>query len=349
LSKDITVPGTAPPNPAALVVVTQVFYYLSLALPLGIGMTVGALAIPERHGGLVSGQARRLTVPAAVIVVAGAALQFRATTHVTGWALIELAVLVLAACGLLVLRWTPSRLLARAVGTVAILAVVIPRVPLASTTLSRMATNVAVTVHLLCAMTWVGGLTVLAATAIAGRRTATRTEGDDRLAADWAQIWQRFSMVALVVVGALVVSGTWLAWTHVGTPSQFVTTAYGRFLAVKLVLVLTLLGAGVYNVRVLLPRIHVLQRDGDTRGVFLLAAQHFPSVVAGEALVSIGILTVVPFLRGSARSQAGWPSAAPFDLGTFGTGVVLIAVVAAIMWAGTRGSFRPLQPSRPVP
>ncbi|BBY63538.1 CopD family protein [Mycolicibacterium helvum] len=342
-------PGTAPPNPAAIAVVTQVIYYLSLAIPLGIGMTVGALAIPERHGGLVSRQARSLAVPAAVIVVAGATLQFHATTHVTGWTLVELAVLLSAAGGLLVLRRMPSRLLARAIGTAAILAAVIPRVPLASTTLSRIATNALVTAHLLCAMTWVGGLTVLAATAFAGRRIITRAGDDDRVAADWAQIWQRFSMVALVAVGALVVSGTWLTWTHVGAPSQFLTTPYGRFLAVKLVLVLALLGAGIYNVRVLLPRIHALQRDGDTRGVFLLAAQHFPSVVAVEALVSIGVLTVVPFLRGSARNQAGWPSAAPFDLGTFGAGVALIAVVAAIMWAGARRSFRPLQPSKPVP
>jgi putative copper export protein len=342
-------PGTAPPNPAAIAVITQVIYYLSLAIPLGMGMTVGVLAIPERHGGLVSRQARRLAVPAAVIVGLSVALQFHATTRVTGWALGELALLLVAGCGLLVMRWTPSLPLARAVAIVAILAAVIPRVPLASNTLSQMATNVLVTVHLLCAMTWVGGLTVLAATAIAGRRNVIHGEDEGRVATDWAQIWQRFSMVALVAVGALVVSGTWLAWSHVGTPAQFFTTPYGRFLAVKLVLVLTLLGAGVYNVRVLLPRIHVLQRDGDTRGVFLLAAQHFPPVVAGEALVSIGVLTVVPFLRGSARSQAGWPSAAPFDLSTFGTGVVLIAVVAALMWAGSRRSLRPLQPSRPVP
>ena len=156
-------------------------------------------------------------------------------------------------------------------------------------------------------------------------------------------------MVALVAVSALVVSGTALMWSHVGTPRQLLTTPYGRFLAVKLVLVLCLLGAGAYNVRVLLPRIHVLQRDGDTRDVFLLAAQHFPSIVAVETLVSIGVLTVVPFLRGSARKQAGWPNAAPFDLGTLGTGVVFIALVAAIMWAGSRRSVRPLQPSKPVP
>jgi putative copper export protein len=342
------VPGTAPPNPAAVEVVTQVIHYLSLALPLGIAMTVGALAIPESRGGLVSRQARTLAVPVAFVVVFGAALQFHAN-RVTGVTLVELAVLLSAACGLLAMRWTPSRLLACTVAIAAALAVVIPRVPLASTTLNRMAANAVVTVHLLCAMTWVGGLAILAVTAIASRRNVVRFEDDDRLAADWAQIWQRFSMVALVAVGALIVSGTWLAWSHVGTPSQFVTTPYGRFLAVKLVLVLTLLSAGAYNVRVLLPRIHVLQQDGDTRGVFRLATQHFPAVVAGEALVSIGILTVVPFLRGSARSQAGWPSAAPFDLGTFGTGVMLIALVAAAMWAGARGSFRPLRPSRPVP
>ncbi|WP_319435915.1 CopD family protein [Mycobacterium sp. RTGN5] len=342
-------PGTAPPNPAAIAVFTQVIYYLSVAIPLGMGMTVGVLAIPENHGGLVSRQARSIAVPAAVIVGLGAALQFHATTRITGWVLSQVAVLGLAACGLLGLRWTSSRPLARAVAIMAILAAVIPRVPMASNTLSRIATNVLVTVHLLCAMTWVGGLTVLAATALAARRHVIRAGDEGRLATDWAQIWQRFSMVALVAVGALVVSGTWLAWSHVGTPSQFLTTPYGRFLAVKLVLVLTLLGAGAYNVRVLLPRIHVLQRDGDSRGVFLLAAQHFPSVIAGEALVSVGVLTVVPFLRGSARSQAGWPSAAPFDLSTFGTGVVLIALVAAIMWAGSRRSFRPLQPSRPVP
>jgi len=343
------VPGSAPPTPAAVEVAADVIQFLSLSLPLGIGMAVGALAIPEDRGGLVSRWVRSLTVPAALIVLLGAALQLHSAAQITATALIEFAALVLAAGGLLAMRWTPSRLLARGVLIAAVLAVMIPKIPLAPTTLTRMVSTALTTVHLLGAMTWVGGLAALAATGIVMRRSALRIEDQDGVAADWSQIWQRFSMVALVAVGALIVSGTWLAWSHVGAPSQFLTTPYGRFLGVKLILVLTLLGAGAYNVRVLLPRIHTLQADGDSRSLFRLAAQHFPSVVLGEAVLALAILTIVPFLHGSARAQAGQSGAVAFDMSTFATGVGLVILVAVLMWAGARRSFRPLQPSRPGP
>ncbi|APE17137.1 hypothetical protein BOH72_19665 [Mycobacterium sp. WY10] len=334
-------PGTAPPAPAAVEVVTQVVYYLSLSVPLGMGLTVGAFAVPD---GPVSRGVRSLGVPAALLVVLGLVLHLRATTHVTGLALVQSLALALVACGLVAMRWTNSRALARGVAAVALAAAVLPVIPLQYSNLSRVASNALTAVHVIGAVTWVGGLVVLAATAVALRRSRTRDE-DSRVADDWAQIWERFSLVAMIAVGALIVSGTWLAWSHVGTLGQLFTTAYGRALAVKLVLVIVLLCAGGYNVRVLLPRIHALQQGGDHRGVFRLAAQHFPTVVLGEALVAVCVLAVVPFLRGSARAQAGAPAAVSFDLSTFGTGVVLIAVVGAAMWAGTRRSVRPLAPS----
>lgn len=339
-------PGTAPPAPAAIEVVTQVVYHLTLSVPLGIGLAVGALAVPD---GPVSRQVRRLGVPAAILVVIGIALQWHATAQATGLVLVQLLALALAACGLVAMRWTNSRALARGVAAVAIVAAVIPEFPVQWANVSRVAANALTAVHVLGATTWVGGLVVLPASAIALRRSATHVDDKGVVAADWAQIWERFSLVALVAVGALVVSGTWLAWSHVGTPAQFVTTPYGRALAIKLMLVVVLICAGAYNVRVILPRIRVLQRDGDSRGVFRVAAEHFPMVVLGEALVAICVLTVVPFLRGSARAQAGGPSAAPFDLGTFATGLLLVAVVAAAMWAGARRSLRPLAPSTPAP
>lgn len=286
-------------------------------------------------------------MPAAVVVLLGVVLQFRA--HVTGISLVPFAALVVVACGLLTMQWTHSRLLARSVVTVVVIAAVIPEVPLRASALSRVASNVLTAVHVLGAITWVGGLVVLAATGIAMRRSTVPAEHRERIATDWAQIWERFSSVAMIAVGALIVSGTWLAWSHVGTPSQLLTTPYGRFLAVKLLLVLVLLGAGGYNVRILLPRIGALQRDGDAGGVFRLAVQHFPAVVFGEALLAICVLAVVPFLRGTARTEAGWPNAAPFDVSAFGTGVVLIAVIAAAMWVGTRRSFRRVEPSMPTP
>ncbi len=340
-------PGPTPPAPAALDVVTQVVYYLSLSIPLGIGLTAGALAIPESQGGLVARQVRTLAVPAAIVVLLGVVLQFRAAAHLSVMTLTQLLAMVLAGCGLVAMRWSRSRTLPLGVAAVAVVAAVIPEIPVTFANLSRVVSNVLTAVHVLGAITWVGGLVVLAATGIAGRRTTTR--GDEGLAADWAQIWERFSLVAMMAVGALVVSGSWLAWSHVGTLDQLLTTAYGRALAVKLVLVVLLLCAGAYNVRVLLPRIRALQSDGDTRGLFHLAAQHFPAVVFAEALLAICVLTVVPFLRGSARAQAGSPAAVSFDLGTFGVGVVLIAAVAAAMWAGTRRSVTPLAPSTPVP
>ncbi|WP_431237845.1 CopD family protein [Mycolicibacterium aichiense] len=338
-------PGPTPPAPAAIDVVTQVVYYLSLSIPLGIGLTIGALAAPESQGGLVARQVRSLSVPAAIVVLVGIALQLRAVANLSVMTLAPLVALMLAVCGLVAMRWSQSRALPLGIAAVAVAAAVIPEIPIKFLNLSRAMSNVLTAVHVLGAITWVGGLVVLAAAGIAGRRNRT----GDGVAADWVQIWERFSQVAMIAVGALVVSGSWLAWSHVGTPGQLLTTAYGRALAVKLVLVVLLLCAGAYNIRVLLPRIRALQSAGDTRGLFHLAAQHFPAVVLAESLVAVGVLTVVPFLRGSARAQAGSPAAVSFDLGTFGVGVVLIAAVAAAMWAGNRRSVTPLAPSTPVP
>ncbi|WP_144418170.1 copper resistance D family protein [Mycobacterium sp. EPa45] len=299
--------------------------------------------------GPVSRRVRSLAVPAALFVTLGLVLQVRAAAHVTGLTLVQLLALALAACGLVSMRRTKSRALAGGVTALALLAAVVPEIPLQYSNLSRVATDVLTAVHVLGAMVWVGGLVVLAATAIAMRRNMTCDQDEERIAADWARVWERFSLVAMIAVGALIVSGSWLAWSHVGTPGQLLTTAYGRALAIKLALVVALLCAGTYNVRVLLPRIRALQRDGDHRSVFQIAAQHFPTVILGEALVAVGVLIIVPFLRGSARAQAGGPNAAPFDLSTFGIGVVLIAIVAVAMWAGSRRSLRPLQPSALTP
>ncbi|MCV7344894.1 CopD family protein [Mycolicibacterium rhodesiae] len=340
-------PGPTPPTPAAIDVVTQVVYYLSLSIPLGIGLAISALAAPESQGGPVARQVRSLGVPAAIVVLTGVVLQVRAAAHLSAMTLAQLFVLTLAACGLVAMRWNQSRTLPLGVAAAAVVAAVIPEIPMKFTNLTRLVSSVLTAVHVLGAITWVGGLVVLAATGIAGRRNTIRDH--EGVAADWARIWERFSLVATIAVGALVVSGSWLAWSHVGTLGQLLTTAYGRALAVKLVLVVLLLCAGAYNVRVLLPRIRAAQSDGDTRGLFRLAAQHFPAVVFAEALVAICVLTVVPFLRGSARAQAGSSAAVSFDLGTFGVGVVLIAAVAGAMWAGTRRPVKPLVPSTPAP
>ncbi|WP_329460966.1 hypothetical protein [Streptomyces sp. NBC_01431] len=36
----------------------------------------------------------------------------------------------------------------------------------------------------------------------------------------WADLWRRFSLVALICVGAVLTSGLWMSWKHVGTIGQ---------------------------------------------------------------------------------------------------------------------------------
>lgn len=334
-------------------------YYLGLSSALGVGLAIAALTIPQSRGGLASQRIRRLALPAAILVTVSAVLHFFTALH--GEPGSARPVDVVAAGGYvaivtsLIWLWKRGSRLAGSFAMVAVVATAsIPEIRFTATTLSGSMSNALTVAHLLGALVWIGGLVVLAVAGLMTRRDTGNLDGDDTQAGfvsdEWRHIWERFSVVALYAVGALIVSGSWLAWTHVGTPMQLLTTPYGRYLALKLCVVALLLAAGAYNTRVLIPAIRSARRNGDTRGALRIAAHHFPLVVAGESLLATGILAIVPFLRGSARAEAGWPSASSFDPGIFATGLVLVAMVAAGLWAGTRtaGGVRLKRRNSPV-
>jgi copper transport protein len=104
--------------------------------------------------------------------------------------------------------------------------------------------------HIVAGCTWLGGLASLVALSQSRRGWA------DHAGLLWARIWQRFSVLALTAVGGVIISGSWLAWKHVGSVTELVTTTYGRFLLVKLLLVLAMVASGAYNQFLLT---HVLQ------------------------------------------------------------------------------------------
>jgi len=347
MAGDVRVSTTAPPAPALLDVVTGVLDHLGLATAVGVGLTIAALAMPEERGGVVAPRVRRLAVPAAVVVAVAVVLHVvtLSAKPQDGVTLAETVCYALTAIGLLLVWRLPSRWLAGGVAAVAVVAASAGEIPLTAPKLDVAMRDLLTFVHIVGALVWVGGLVVLAAAGLLGRRTQNLDAPNT--SRDWSQVWERFTVVALFAVGALIVSGTWLAWTHVGTPAQLLTTSYGRHLALKLAVVGLMLAAGAYNTRVLMPKIDAARLDGDERSVIRIAAQHFPIVVAGEAALGVVVLTIVPFLRGSARAQAGWPSAGSFDGSVFGTGAVLIALVAASLWAGTRvpRSARTVSPS----
>jgi putative copper resistance protein D len=151
--------------------------------------------------------------------------------------------------------------------------------------------------HMFSAAIWVGGLAGLLVVA-----ALLRVPADER-GRFWPVALRRFSAVAAVCVGAMILTGLWTTWLHVGPPRLLVHTLYGETLLVKLVLFVGLVGLGALNQLWLLPRLEARRREGG--GVSLWAAlRHFRVLVAAEVALGIAILLVVPFLSGSARRQA---------------------------------------------
>ncbi|WP_055526521.1 CopD family protein [Streptomyces graminilatus] len=186
-------------------------------------------------------------------------------------------------------------------------------------------------VHIISGTVWLGGLVLLSVLA------GTRRHLSSDAGLVWADMWRRFSFVAMVCVAAVVVSGLWMSWEHVGSISQLWTTGYGIALLVKLVLVLGLVTAGAFNQFWLMPRMAQARRAGETTSLFLLTLRHFPKVVWGEIVLGLAVLVVVPFLTGSARTEAGVPDAEP-SAGVFAAGAALTLTLAVSLWATAKAS-----------
>jgi len=96
--------------------------------------------------------------------------------------------------------------------------------------------------HLGAASAWVGGLVLLAGLLIAGRRQrapAWRAFELDSI--------RRFSILGMVSVATLTLSGFFNAWVLVGSWRGLVVTDYGLLLSVKLVLFAVMLGFAAIN------------------------------------------------------------------------------------------------------
>jgi copper transport protein len=188
-------------------------------------------------------------------------------------------------------------------------------------------------VHIVGGTVWLGGLTMLVALA------GTRRSLSDRAGLLWADMWRRFSLVALICVGAVLISGLWLAWKQVGSIPQLWTTTYGLFLLVKIILVLGMVIVGGVNQFWLMPRIARARQADANASVVHLTLHHFPKVVWTEVALGVGVLTIVPFLTtGSARAEAT-PDALPVATGGIITaGVALVLTLAASLYATAKVS-----------
>ncbi|NMD54590.1 MULTISPECIES: copper resistance D family protein [Tsukamurella] len=360
----------APATPPLWRILTQVGYFGALALSGGVFLVLAFLLPVAARGGAAERAVRGL-VPyvAAVTLIAGYAqyagriarsklgLSFTESLAPSrfgayldlpkekgAWisapvmATAQLGLFALAVALLVALRLVDGRAMAVLAGAgfaVIVLAASAPSLTTAVVGMDAAANRILKLAHILACVVWLGGLFVLAAAGLRARRSGADGAGA------FARMWGRFSAWAMGAVIAVGVSGLWLTWVHVGSFAQFVTTPYGRYLLIKLLLVVGMVVAGAYNVRVLIPAIRRARLAGDGPTVIRLALHRFPRVVAAEAAAGIGVLLIVPFLSGSARKQADGAAAGPFDWETFGVGALLVVLLVVGCTAAVRvGSTR---------
>jgi putative copper resistance protein D len=158
--------------------------------------------------------------------------------------------------------------------------------------------------HLLAAGAWLGGLPPLAMLlAVAWRHK------EPSLAAITRTAVQRFSLLGLASVGALLASGVINSWYEVGSFGNLLATAYGQLIVVKLGLFATMIALAAVNRFYLTPRLAMAG-----------AVQHLQHNTMMEAALGFAAVLIVGFLGAMApashmhqhRADAAVPEGAAF-------------------------------------
>lgn len=153
-------------------------------------------------------------------------------------------------------------------------------------------------IHLAAASMWIGGLVQLrwgVLPALAPLDGPSRT----RLL---SRVIRRFSIVAGAAVVVVSVSGTYQLVRLLGEPSVLREEAWGQLLVLKLALILLALPLAGINLLRISPRLKALAGRLDTasREAAARIRLRFRHVVTAEALLLIGVLSVVGLMVGTA-------------------------------------------------
>jgi copper transport protein len=167
-------------------------------------------------------------------------------------------------------------------------------------------------IHLVAASIWVGGLTHFVAGIWTVRRLspATRTHLTSELI-------PRFSILALLSVNVIILSGIYSAYLRIGSLEAFVNSLYGQALIVKILIALPMVALGAINLLVITPRI---KRESIQANAPARVADRFRGIVLteislGVALVlSVSVFTSIPPARITSTAPALTASAQADDL-----------------------------------
>ncbi|HVL64250.1 MAG TPA: CopD family protein [Actinomycetota bacterium] len=163
-------------------------------------------------------------------------------------------------------------------------------------------------VHLVAGATWFAGIVVLS---VALPEVWRAGSPEDRLDVMRATI-VRFSNLALVSIGVVLVTGVVNSFLHIGAPDDLIATSYGRALGAKLVLFALILVLGAVNHLVVRRRLERGPADGRD------APRIFRRTIAAELVVALAIMAVTGLLTGLARTREDSPPPPPDDAVTSG-------------------------------
>jgi copper resistance protein D len=137
--------------------------------------------------------------------------------------------------------------------------------------------------HQVGAAIWLGGLIQLAAV---GRLARRHAEVD----ALWPELVARFSRIAMVSVGVVVVGAVLLAWTYTGSVQALVGTGYGSLLLTKAALLATALALAAFNL--------ATARRTRQSGPIPALRSRLPRLVEAEAIILVMIVFAASALSG---------------------------------------------------
>lgn len=167
--------------------------------------------------------------------------------------------------------------------------------------------------HILSASFWIGGLISLIQSV-----TVLRAHDAERATRATARLIPRFSGLAVISVGALLITGVYAAVLRVGSFEALTSTLYGRVLLVKSLLALPLLMLGALNLLVTSKSMKAaadLSETGDRALVgrfrWLVTAE---AVLGAAILLVAGVLTAIPPVQATATESTLRAAVASDDL-----------------------------------
>jgi copper transport protein len=142
-------------------------------------------------------------------------------------------------------------------------------------------------IHLIAASVWVGGLIHFVAAILTSRELASPERS--RLT---AILIPRFSSLALVSVGVILLTGVYASVLHVGSFDALTTTTYGRALLVKLAFVLPMVALGAINLLSTSPKMTLAAETGGKPSLL----RRFRRLITSEAMLGAAVLFSVAAL-----------------------------------------------------